>query len=133
MLEPAFRILLVNDPTIAPIVGDRVYMNVRPADERRPSLVLTRVSTFFARRFGGDSSATKGRMQVDIFGESYQEVKELADKVRNRLDGFTGTVAGTRFLYCEIEDERDLPAAPLAGRSTPLFAVSIDVRFLYAN
>jgi hypothetical protein len=133
MVEPAFRVRLVTDPAIAAVVADRVYHNIRPADERRPCLVLTRVSTFFARRFGGDSSTTKGRMQVDVFGESYQEVKELAAKVRGRLDGFTGTVAGTRFFYIEVEDERDVPAAPLAGRATPLYAVSIDARFLFAG
>lgn len=133
MVEPAFRVRLVTDPAIAAVVGDRIYMNVRPADERRPCLVLTRVSTFFARRFGGDASTTKGRMQVDAFAESFQVMAELADKVRDRIDGFSGTVAGTRLLYCEVEDERDLPSAPLAGRATPLFARSIDVRFLYVN
>ena len=133
MVEPAFRLMLTGDTAINAVVQDRVYHNVRPADERRPSLVLTRVSTFFARRFGGDSGAVKGRMQIDVLGESYQTVKLLAEKVRNRIDGFTGTIGGTRFHFCEIEDERDTPSAPLAGRATPLYAVSIDARFLYAN
>lgn len=133
MVEPAFRILLAGDTDVAAVIGERCYFNVRPQDERRPCLTITRVSTFIARRFSGGSGATKGRIQVDVFAATYQQVKELTAKVRQRLDGYTGTVADTRFFYIEVEDERDLPAAPLEGQATPLYATSIDCRFLHAT
>jgi hypothetical protein len=133
VVEPAFRVLLVTNPAVAAIVGDRVYHNVRPANERRPSIVLARISTFFARRFGGDFGFTKGRIQVDCLAESYQTAKELAAAAKARLDQYKSRqpVEGVRFIYIEVEDERDLSAAPLQGQASPLFGVSVDTRFLF--
>ena len=132
MVEPGFRTLLATDTAVTAVVGDRIYQQVKPQDAPSPCIVLTRVSTSYIRQINGVAGATRGRMQVDVFGPSYQVAKELAEKVRSRLDRFTGDVAGTRFKYVLADDERDLPAAPLEGQATPLFAVSIDFRFLHA-
>jgi hypothetical protein len=133
VIEPAFRVLLLNDTAINTAVGGRIFHNIRPQDERRPSLVLTRVSTFFARRFGSGVTATRGRMQIDCSAEDYRTVKELAQKVRKRVDGFVGTLEGIRLHLTEVEDEADVPSAPLVGNATPLFVVRIDARFLYED
>jgi hypothetical protein len=131
MVEAAFRVLLITDPAVSGVVADRVYHNIRPMDERRPSIVLQRVSTFFARTFGGSSNLTKGRMQATCLAESYESVKDLAAKVYKRLDNFSGKVEGVKFVVCEAEDQRDVPAAPLVGKTTPLYGVSIDFRFQF--
>jgi len=39
--------------------------------------------------------------------KTYTEAKTLADAIREALDGYSGTAAGTKIGSCLIESERD--------------------------
>src|SRR5688500_14967470 len=130
MIEQSFYSLLSTTPAVTTIAGDRVFFNIRPQNERRPSLVLTRVSTVYFRTFKTTSGSVKGSMQIDALAPSYRVAKELAKAVRDVLDNFVGTVTTTRFRWMQIEDEADIPTVPLEGKAEPTFGVSIDVRFM---
>lgn len=147
MIEAAIKLLLASDEQLRELVGDRIYFVMRPQDERRPCVILKRVSTFFARTFGGDSGWPKGRMQIDALAESYPTVKRIVQRVRDVIEGFADDVKQSdpryavtatirercriRIQYLEVEDERDIEAAPLVGKATPTFGTSVDTRFLY--
>lgn len=147
MIEPSLRLLLASHQPLTDIVGDRIYFVTRPQNERRPCITLKRVSTIYARTFGKESGWSKGRMQIDCFGENYETAKRITGRVRDVVDGFADDVkpndaryaiAATirdrckiRIQYLEVEDERDIEAAPLIGNATPTFGTTIDTRFLY--
>jgi hypothetical protein len=130
MIEQGFYSLLSTTPAVTAIAGDRVYFNVRPQNERRPSVVLTRVSTGFFRTFKSRAEKVRGAMQVDCLAPTYRTAKELARAVRGVLDGFKGNAGDTRFRWVQIDDESDIPTVPLEGKAEPTFGVSLDVRFM---
>ena len=130
MIEQGFYSLLSTTPAVTAIAGDRVYFNVRPQNERRPCLILTRVSTGFFRTFKSRSGSIRGSVQIDALAPTYGVAKELTKAVRDVLDNFKGNAGGTRFRWVQIDDESDIPTVPLEGKAEPTFGVSLDIRFM---
>ncbi|MEM6560040.1 MAG: DUF3168 domain-containing protein [Planctomycetota bacterium] len=130
--EKAFHHLLTTTFAVMEHVGERVFFAHKPQDERRPCLVLTRVSTLFGRTFKTNPGYARGRIQINAFAPSYPEVKALAEAVKSVIDNFSGHAGGIDFDFIEIDDEHDLAVMPAAGRETPLtYAVSLDARFMH--
>jgi hypothetical protein len=130
MIEQSFYSLLSTTPAINAITNDRVYLGIRPQNERRPSIVITRVGTQLFRTFKTKGGSIKGSMQIDCLAPTYRVAKELAKAVRDRIDDFTGVVTTTKFLWIQTDDEADIPTVPLEGKAEPTFGVSLDARFM---
>jgi hypothetical protein len=47
-------------------------------------------------------------MQIESWAETYSEAKSLAVAIREVLDGYSGTAAGTKIWSCLIDSERDM-------------------------
>lgn len=131
MIEPAIRTILANDPAVSAVVADRVWLGTRPQGERRPGVVLNRSSGGDQHCLDGAAGYATGTVQADVLAPTYREAKELAQKVRDALDTYSGTVAGVLIDWLMIEDESDIPAAPLEGKAAPTFGVSLDVNFMH--
>lgn len=130
MIEQSFISLLSTTPAVTMIANDRVYPGNRPQNERRPSIVLTRTGTQTFRTFKKRARTIKGTMQIDCLAPTYREAKELAKAVSSVLDDFKGVSMNTRFHWVEIDDESDIPTAPLEGKAEATFGVSLDARFM---
>jgi hypothetical protein len=131
VMEVAFRSILAGNPAVTAIVGDRLFFVQRPQDERRPCVILTRVSTLFGRNFRATAGWARGRMQFDCLAPSYPTVKELAAAVRDAIEDYTGTIDNTLIDQVTVDEERDTPVAPLEGRASPTYGVQLDAAVLY--
>jgi hypothetical protein len=130
MIENAIHNLLSTTPLVTAIASDRVYFNLRPQNERRPSLVLTRTGTRFFRAFRSIARTAGGSMQIDALAPTYPAAKALARAVRDVLDGFKGQSTDTLFKWIKVEDESDIPTTPLVGKAEPTYGVSLDIQFM---
>jgi hypothetical protein len=130
VIENAVHNLLSTTPLVTTIANDRVFFNVRPQNERRPSIVLTRTGTGFFRSMKKTAATVKGSMQIDVLAPTYPVAKQLARAVRNVLNGFKGQSTDTLFKWIQIDDESDIPTTPLVGKAEPTFGVSLDISFM---
>lgn len=133
MIEAAFRTLLVAHAAVAPLVVDRVYFLTRPQNERRAGVALNLVGSNPEHTMEGRGGYVTGTMRLDCLAETYKAAKELAVAVRDAIDGYAGTVAGTAIGYIEVDSQEDIEAAPLEGRAVPQFGVSVECSFLYTE
>jgi hypothetical protein len=131
MIEPAVRQIIANDAAVVVVVGDRVWLGQRPQGERRPGVVLTRTGGGDPHCLDGSAGYETGTMQADVLCPSYAEAKQLARKVADALDNFSGTVAGVEIDWLSVDDEADIPAAPLEGKASPTFGVALEVSFMH--
>jgi len=111
-------------------VGTRVYPMKLPQGCTLPAITFQRISGERAHCLGGPSGRARPRFQVDCwadgkFGaEGYDTVKDLADKVRKCLDGFSG----------DIDTESDVGGIILEGERDiwenegNLFRVTMDFK-----
>lgn len=108
VMEAALIGVLLADPAITNAVGQRVYPLQRPQGSDYPSIVSTRISGQPLYDDDGEVGLQNARVQVDSFGRTYTEAKDLAQLVRARLSAFSGLHAGINFSYIMLDEERDL-------------------------
>lgn len=92
------------------LAGGRVYPQSLPQDGARakyPALIVTRISGAPLYADDGEVGLSEPRIQVDCYGNTYTEAKDLADAVRPLLSAFDGNVNGTVIQFVTLEDERD--------------------------
>lgn len=136
MVEKAIYTRLTTDATITAIIGTgdaaRCWpVNEAPQNPTDPYLIMQRVGSEPIENLSGGSGLIFAMIQVDAIGYVYLTIKDLADKVRQRLQGFRGTVSsidigGIRFL-----SDRDERIPSPHGREEALVRVSMDFEVQY--
>jgi hypothetical protein len=92
-IRPAFRALLLNDPTVNALVGGtRIHPSQMPQEQVAPSVVYTKISDVGDYHMLGDSGLAQIRMQVDAWAQTNDAATELASAVYDRLSGFHGII-----------------------------------------
>jgi hypothetical protein len=107
MIEQAIRYILVNDATVKAITT-HCWPVMIPQDATYPLILYTRISGERDHVLQGPSGMAHPRFQLDAFAETYTGAKALANAIREALDGYRGTAAGTRIGSCLIDSERDI-------------------------
>jgi hypothetical protein len=91
-LRPALRKHLLDDPAISATVGQRIYPMVLPQGIVSSSIVYTRISGIGDHTYQGPSGLNQPRYQIDAWAATIDGAFSLADAIKERLDGFRGTV-----------------------------------------
>lgn len=128
ILESAVYALLVEITGSAAVHPLRAPQNARP-----PYTIYQRID---GDRFGtltGPSGLAQKRIQVDCYDVSYEDAKLAAETIRQRLDGYSGTVAGVRIggvsLLTDLPDQEDSEGETETGQ--PAVRISKDYLFTY--
>lgn len=89
--------LLLAEPSIAAIVGDRVFPRFMPDAVTFPALVVTKSSGVGSYDLAGDAGLEMARVQIDCYVDKGEaKVIELRNAVRGLLSGFKGgTLSGS--------------------------------------
>lgn len=135
MIEASVRKLLINAQPVQTLVGDRVYLGYEAQNERRARIVVTLASRVNDHTFDGPAGYITGSVNVACLAPSYADAKTLTDAARTVLDNYTGFGVSTYIEIdrLEVDEERDIPAAPLEGQALPTFGVNLSVSFLYRD
>ena len=83
---------LKSDPAVAEIVGDRVYPVLAPASAAIPFITWRRQAVQREMTLNGPLGMPTVTLAVDMYAETYEAVRELADRCRATLDGFGGSL-----------------------------------------
>jgi hypothetical protein len=130
MILKAIRHLLLNDFGVQPL-QPAVHVGFKPQDETGNSVVLHLISAARGHHMTGPSGFVKGTVQIDAYAAEPKDADELADAIRQCLDGRHGTVTDLAIDYIELDDQRALNINPPKGRATPIFGISADYRYAH--
>jgi hypothetical protein len=89
------------------VAGGRIYP-ILPQPVTLPALRYQRISTSRRQSLDGAVGVTEATMQVDIVGNSYAEVKGLADEVRDLLHGYRGAWGDLKARLVHLLSENDM-------------------------
>jgi hypothetical protein len=96
MMQQALRTRLLNDATIAGLVGTRIDWDARPQGKPLPAITLAMVDTR-DQHMGGPQVTRSSIIQVDCWASKANDAHTLADAVIAELQPAL-TVSGIRFL-----------------------------------
>lgn len=89
-IRPALREFLLGDSNIVALVVARVYPIVLPQGTKLASVVYTRISGAGDYTMTGRSGYVRPRFQIDAWSPSADAAVALANRVRDRVDGYSG-------------------------------------------
>lgn len=116
--EIVLRSALVADARVASLVGPRIYPILAPASAALPLITWRRTSINREQTLARPMGVPKVTVDFAIYGESYEQARELADAVRSVLDGYGGTVENTEVNQASLENEAD-DFVTLSGADMP--------------
>lgn len=91
MIVEALAELLMADPAVSALVGDRIFPRLLPDGATFPAIVITKVSGGGTYTNGGDTGLETARVQIDCYSaDGASAVIELKTAVRRKLSGFRG-------------------------------------------
>jgi hypothetical protein len=112
-------------PAVAEILGDRVYPVIAPASAAIPFLVWRRQAVQREATLGGPSGIANVTLAFDMYAETYEAVRDLADRCRAALDGFGGGVGNWLSVrYVSLLNESDGFVQLAGGELPPVYSVT---------
>jgi hypothetical protein len=104
--------------------GCSAYPQIVPESAAVPFVVYARVST--TRETLGVAGVTippTGNFSIEIYADTYSQVKTIADSVRAALSNFNGTANGATITSVLLVDERDGDPVFFNGQDKPTYVV----------
>ncbi|WP_374390199.1 DUF3168 domain-containing protein [Brevundimonas sp.] len=123
-MEEAIANLLLNNPAVAAIAGDRVNWSARPDDDALPAVTLHRISGAHDATMAGRSGLIASRVQIDAWGRTYREAKLLARAIVPALPHARTLTGGVVLQGIFIDTESDTFEG---DDPEPLYRTRIDI------
>jgi hypothetical protein len=95
-----------NAPLVA-LIGTRSYPLRLPPTVTLPAVHWQLISRTGVHAQGTQRGVPRSRVQFTCTAQSYGGAKAVADALLTALDGYKGTVAGTKIGAALVENERD--------------------------
>jgi hypothetical protein len=122
------------DPAVATIIAGRVYPVIAPASAAIPFATWRRAAVTREQTLGGPLGMPTVTLAVDLYAETYEAVRELADAVRSCLDGFGGQVGNyTHIRLVSLVNESDGFVQLAGGDLPPVYSVTQTYTLLWGS
>jgi hypothetical protein len=92
MIEHDLRAYLLGQPDVATLIGTRMYPMRLPQGVTMPAVTYNRI--FGTSEYGHDGAAHlgRGRIQLDCWADTYEDMVNLAEACRVALTGYVGAM-----------------------------------------
>jgi hypothetical protein len=123
--EVVIRNALVANTAVAAVVGTRVFPVLAPASADIPFLTYRRSGVQRQHTLSGPMGMPTVILSLDMYAETYEAVRELADKCRVCLDGY-GTAQSDSIVVnnVSLDNESDGFVQLAGGDTPPVYSVS---------
>lgn len=130
--EAAIRSVLLADADVASLLGTRVYPVIAPATAGIPFATYRRSAVQREQSLSGPTWVTTVILTLDLYAETYEAVRDLADKCRLALDGYGGISPESVVVEnVSLDNEADGFAQLAGGEAPPLYSVSQNYSILW--
>jgi hypothetical protein len=112
-------------PLVADLAGDRVYPVIAPASAAIPFITWRRQAVQRETTLAGPSGIATVTLAVDMYATTYEGVRELADRCRQTLDGFNGSLGNwISVRNVSLLNESDGFVQLAGGELPPVYSVT---------
>lgn len=116
--EAVLRSALVGSTAVTALVSTRIYPLLAPASASLPFVTWRRSGINREQTLAGPMGVPRVSVQYSIYGSTYEQARDVADSMRQVLDGYGGTADNTQVKQASLEDESD-DFVELAGADMP--------------
>jgi hypothetical protein len=116
--EAVMRNALVTTTVVSSIVSSRIFPLLAPQSAALPFITYRRSGIRRQQTLSGPMGVPQVSVDFDVYAATYEGARDLADKVRQRLDGYGGTFDNAEVKQVSLENEQD-DFVQLAGAEMP--------------
>lgn len=132
--ENALATVLLTNPGVAAIIGQRVYPVIAPAAADIPFLTWRRSAVQRSHTLSGPMGLPSVILAVDLYALTYEGVRDLADKVRLALDGYGGSPSDSiAVANVSLDNESDGFIQLAGGDMPPVYSVTMTFSILWSE
>lgn len=125
-IDTAIIQMLLADAPVVAIVGDSIWPGSKPQASGYPAIVVNWIEGNPVYTNDGDSGLNNVRLELNCYGETYTQAKDLAVAVKVLLSGFQGANSGISIENTLIASERDFRESG-SNADEYLFRVNLDL------
>ena len=132
-VEHALRNLIRSTTAVTDIVATRVFPAYVPKGQSLPAVVYELLTSDPIDSNDGHGGLTYSRFSVECMSNSYSEVKDLAEKVRLAVTGYSGTEASVVISSLRHMSSSDDFSPPADAGERGTHSVVLDFRIGYTS
>lgn len=121
--EAAIRNRLINTAAVTALISTRIYPVIAPATAALPFVTWRRIAVTRQQSLRGPVGTPTVNFALDIFAETYESARDIADQCRLSLDGWGGTFENTVVSNVSLDNESDGFAQLQGGDLPPVYTV----------
>jgi len=137
-LQSGIFIYLKSRGSITSYVGTgdnaRIHPLVAPQGTTSPYIVYNQISNPHMHQLSGSSGFAKARIQLNAWSDEYDEAQDIAEVIRDNIDGLHGVYMGTvdvqSVLLMDNNDEIEYDPETEVAK---LYGVRMDYEFWYSE
>lgn len=129
--EAVLRNALLTSQPVSQLVGGRIYPLVTPSAAAMPFITYRRAGIRRSQTLQGPMGVPQVSVELDVYAATYEAARDLADKCRMVLDGYSGSFDNTNVRHAWLENEQD-DFVTLAGADMPpVYSVKLTFEVLW--
>ena len=107
--EAVLRNALVTNADVQALISGRIYplRYVGPSPIQFPLIIWRRARVLRDIGMNGPTGQPRVTVEMYVYGSTYEAARDLADKCRRVLDGFSGSFDNTEVRQVSLMDEAD--------------------------
>jgi hypothetical protein len=109
-IETALYKILADDATVGAICGNRIYPKWIPQGTAFPAVTYNQLAGERLQVTAGPVGMVDSSFEFTCWASSYLVTRQLADAVRQALDGFASVSDTINIQSIQLEDESDVPS-----------------------
>lgn len=122
--EAVLRTALVSTTVVTSMVGTRIYPLLAPKAAALPFITWRRAGISREHTLSGPMGMPNVTVEMQTFAATYEDAREVSDRVRLVLDGYGGTVNNTVVKNVSLENEADDFVQLAGGDLPPVYQVT---------
>lgn len=119
------RSVLIGDATLSSQIGTRVYPVIAPASAALPFVTWRRAGIQRQHSLSAPVGVPRLSVEYSIYAGTYEDAREVADRMRAVLDGYGGTVDTVTVKQVSLEQESDDFVALAGAEMPPAFEITM--------
>lgn len=130
--EKAAARAIAADPAVAALLGERIWPVIAPQSASLPFATWRRTGVQRSQTLSGPMGMATVLLAVDVFSTTYEEARDIADRVRSVLDGWGGAVSEyVSVRNVSLDSESDGFVQLAGGDLPPVYQVTQSYSILW--
>jgi hypothetical protein len=119
-------------PTVAALVGERIYPQAATQGAELPYITYLVVSRPRGKHLTGSNGVVRPRVQLDAYTRTYADLRSLSDALFAGLDSHAGELGGFGDCrWASHDDEQQSYVAPADGSAQGTRRLTVDFIFTH--